>query len=78
MRAVFGPPFLHRRWRVSPDPTERRPGSAHCQRERNGFGEHAKMLKLSLVILFVVSLATLSFASSLMPVPQDPLVASLN
>ena len=27
------------------------------------------MLKLSLVVLFVASLATLSFASSLMPVP---------
>lgn len=28
------------------------------------------MLKLSLVVMFVVSLATLSFASSLMPVPS--------
>jgi hypothetical protein len=27
------------------------------------------MVKLSLVVLFVLSLATLSFASSLMPVP---------
>lgn len=27
------------------------------------------MVKLSLVLLFVLSLATLSFASSLMPVP---------
>lgn len=27
------------------------------------------MLKLSLVVMFIVSLATLSFASSLMPIP---------
>jgi hypothetical protein len=30
------------------------------------------MLKLSLVALFVTSLATLSFASSLMPAPVNP------
>jgi hypothetical protein len=30
------------------------------------------MLKLSLVVMFVGSLATLSFASSLMPVPGQP------
>jgi hypothetical protein len=30
------------------------------------------MLKLSLVVLFVLSLATLSFASSLLPVPGAP------
>ena len=29
------------------------------------------MLKLSLVVMFVFSLATLSFASSLMPVPGE-------
>jgi hypothetical protein len=28
------------------------------------------MLKLSLIVMFLVSLATLSFASSLMPVPE--------
>lgn len=28
------------------------------------------MLKLSLVVMFILSLATLSFASSLMPMPE--------
>jgi hypothetical protein len=36
--------------------------------------KHVKMLKLSLVGLFVVSLATLSFASSLVPVPSTDTV----
>lgn len=34
------------------------------------------MLKLSLVVMFVLSLATLSFASSLMPVPEAPVAAA--
>ncbi len=32
------------------------------------------MLKLSLVVMFVLSLATLSFASSLLPMPEDGMV----
>jgi hypothetical protein len=34
------------------------------------------MLKLSLVVMFVLSLATLSFASSMMPTPEAPVVAT--
>ncbi|MEO6013206.1 MAG: hypothetical protein ABIQ30_06425 [Devosia sp.] len=34
------------------------------------------MLKLSLITMFVLSLATLSFASSLMPVPEGPIAAT--
>jgi hypothetical protein len=37
--------------------------------QKSGLGKRAEMVKLSLVVLFVLSLATLSFASSLMPVP---------
>ena len=33
------------------------------------------MLKLSLIVMFVLSLATLSFASSLMPVPGESMSA---
>jgi hypothetical protein len=37
------------------------------------------MLKLSLVVMFLLSLATLSFASSLMPMPepQSPQIQTL-
>ncbi len=37
------------------------------------------MLKLSLVVMFILSLATLSFASSLMPMPevQTPRIQTL-
>ncbi len=37
------------------------------------------MLKLSLVVMFILSLATLSFASSLMPMPgaQAPVAETL-
>ena len=34
------------------------------------------MLKLSLIVMFVLSLATLSFASSLMPVPDAPIAVA--
>jgi len=33
------------------------------------------MLKLSLIVMFLVSLGTLSFASSLMPVPETQIGA---
>ena len=38
------------------------------------------MLKLSLVVMFLLSLATLSFASSLMPMPagEVPAIAASN
>ena len=35
------------------------------------------MLKLSLVVMFVLSLATLSFASSLMPMPDTQNLATI-
>ena len=37
--------------------------------------EATQMLKLSLIAMFVASLATLSFASSMTPVPQTTSVA---
>jgi hypothetical protein len=42
-------------------------GLSHCSAKLS-LGR-SKMLKLSLVMMFVLSLATLSFASSLMPTP---------